>query len=133
MNGDNIFDAEESISPVKRKKVFVVNVSNHDLSDAERFGELIPITVGATNPFQSDELTAMVAKVIAKSTTDDYLLLSGHRPLNSIASILWIFKNQHLKILIFNSKRRQYVQRDLSLRHMQELMARAVDSLKETT
>jgi len=63
-------------------KVFVLNNTGHDFSDAERFGKLIFVTIGNVSVFNTQRLYIEVKDFLVKHNYNpevDYILLSGSR------------------------------------------------------
>lgn len=93
-------------------KVFVINKSAHDFSNAERFGELIYLTEGRQGHFNVNTVVSNFATLLADSKPDDYLLLTSLNTLCAIAAA--VFSHLHggrLNLLLFRDGR--YTPREL--------------------
>lgn len=92
-------------------KVFVANYAGHDLSDAERFGELIYVTEGNVNVFNTDRMMFTILKCLKDNNYDpdkDYILLSGSMVINFLIGLLCTKS----KLLIWDPKIKQYEERE---------------------
>lgn len=100
---------------MSKQKVFVVNFSEQDLTDAERFGEIVFLTEGRSiNIFNVEGILSDVRPKLADAKIDDYLLLCGSPVLNAIFATLMMFKFGSLNMLIFDAKTRTYTARTVS-------------------
>ena len=98
----------------KTRKVFIPNKSGHNFSDAERFGELIYVTEGNVDRFNTSYMYRAFAEVFeGKSSKDDYLLVSSMNVLNCIAAACFARKHGTLNLLLFS--RGEYVERELNI------------------
>jgi hypothetical protein len=95
-------------SPIDQPVVWVVNNAGHDMSAAERFGRLMPLTTGSVNPFNVDRLMANIAPRLQHAQEEDYVLISGLPLLNAVVLLLWLAKFPHVKLLQYSVKRRGY-------------------------
>lgn len=109
------------------RTVWVANDAGHDTSDAERFGEVKPLTLGTVNPLQLDRLNYHIARGIAKYVQpDDYLLISGTPMVSSSALLIWILFHNKCNLLQWNAKRRKYSQYTLTLEQIRNLLDKAL-------
>lgn len=100
---------KREVSKLNKRKVYVVNYAEQDMSSAERFGELIYLTEGkGVNIFSTDSLLSEIKPKLRDFEESDFLLLSGHPVLNIIASALIWFKYGRVNVLIFDAKTRDY-------------------------
>lgn len=94
---------------MNKRKVYVVNHSDQDMSSAERFGELIYLTEGrGVNIFSTDSLLSEIKPKLRDVDDNDFLLLSGHPVLNILSAALIWFKYGRVNVLIFDAKTRDY-------------------------
>lgn len=91
--------------------VYVVSKSSHDFSDAKRFGKLIPLSEGAINRYQVNNMIRMFESKLSKSSPDDYILPCGFSTMNSIACAMFALKHGRLNLLLF--KKDRYVERNV--------------------
>lgn len=103
--------------------VWIANESGHDTSDAKRFGDVKPLTLGNVNPLQLDRLNYHIARGIVKYVQpDDYLLISGTPMVPSSALTLWILHHGKCNILQWNAKRRRYSEYTLTRKQIEDLL-----------
>jgi hypothetical protein len=89
-------------------------MGGHDYTQAERFGNLVPITTGTVNPFNVDRQMVIAAAKLALADPEDYLLISGPQILNAVVVALWLEKFKVAKLLQWSSRKANYVQIRLS-------------------
>lgn len=94
-------------------KVLVTNHSGHDHSDAQRFGELVFMTQGPIQRYDTNNMYRSMAATIELSKPDDYILLTSLTSLCSIACSMFAFKHGCLNLLIWKGSR--YVERRQAL------------------
>lgn len=103
--------------------VWIVNEAGHDYSDAARFGELKPLTLGNVNPLQVDRLNWHIAHGIAKyASADDYLLISGTPMVSASALLIWLTCFRSVRLLQWNAKRRKYVLTTITMDQIKDLI-----------
>jgi hypothetical protein len=74
-------------------KVFVPNEgAGHDYSDAERYGELVFVTGGSINPFDTGVMNRAWSSALADSSPSDYLVVTS------------LIKHKRLNLLLFSSR-----------------------------
>jgi len=83
------------------KKVFVVNKSSHDYSNAEEFGNLVFMTEGSLNRFSTSKMFRLFEKFIIRSKPHDYILISGMTVMCCIACSMFASKHGRLNLLIY--------------------------------
>jgi len=87
------------------KKVFVINDSGHDMSDAQRYGELVVLTAGEIKKYH---LTWLYRKFIERfegCSQDDYILISGPVVANCVACSIFAVKHKRLNLLLFTGEK----------------------------
>jgi hypothetical protein len=92
-------------------KVFIVNRSAHDFSNASRFGTLTYLSSGEINRWNTNHMARIFEEVLASSSKEDYLVLCSLNIMNSIASAIFAAKHGRLNILLYKDGR--YVERNL--------------------
>lgn len=95
------------------RKVFIPNKSGHNFSDAERFGELVFVTEGYVDRFNTNYMYRAFTKALEHSQADDYLLISSMNVLNSVAAACFAYKHGTLNLLLF--RRGEYVEREVDI------------------
>lgn len=103
---------------MKKRKVFISNKGAHDYSSAERFGELIPVTEGRLNPFDTSSMYHAFAQALRDSSPEDYILVTGIASLNAIGASLFVAMHGKLTLLVYRN--RKYEVRELSFREVIE-------------
>jgi hypothetical protein len=103
---------KEVVKLDNNNRVFCVNyISGKDMSDAAKYGTMIPLTEGNVDVFNLDRLKWTLEDVLNKHSFDpdkDYILLSGGLPINfSIGMICAKYKK--INLLLWDAKRRLYV------------------------
>ena len=89
-------------------RVYVSNFAGHDYADAQRFGELRPITMGFIS-FQSlDRVKFQIAEGIRDSRPEDFLVLSGTNIVNVLAALLWMSMHGKVRILNYDKSTHKY-------------------------
>jgi len=96
-------------------KVYVVNSSGHDLSGAEEFGELIPLTQGRINIYSTDRLLLELREKLKHYEEGDYLLLCGYILLNLLAGGIILEKTGKLNLLLYDFRTKKYLRREVIL------------------
>jgi len=99
-------------------KVYIVNKSGHDFSQAEVYGELIILTQGTVNVFATDRLRDELRNKLKDSQEGDYLLLSGSGVLCALATLIMIELHGKVKWLLYNFKSHEYVVREVVKREV---------------
>lgn len=91
------------------RKVYIINRSAHDHSDAERFGELVFLTDGFVDRFDTNNMYRRMAEMLESSSSKDYILLTSLSTLCSIACSMFVYKHGVLNLLLW--KDGAYVER----------------------
>jgi len=86
-------------------RVYVVNTSGHDISDAERYGELVVMTEGTVDKFNITIMLRAFNEHLAYSTSDDFILVSGPTVMNCIACAMFAAKHGCLNLLLWRYER----------------------------
>jgi hypothetical protein len=85
-------------------RVFVTNYAGHDYSQAEKYGELVYITKGYVSFHSLDRVKYRVCEEVNKSTSEDWLLLSGIPVICVMAALYWQWKHTKVKLLVHDKK-----------------------------
>ena len=96
------------------KKVFVVNKSYHDFSEAERFGEVIFLSDGSMDRYAVNNMARMFQERMKDSSENDYLVPCSLNAMNSVASAIFAKKHGKLNLLLYKHGR-GYIERNLVL------------------
>jgi len=94
-----------------RPKVYLPNLSSHDISDAHRFGDIIPLTEGKISRYSTNHLYREIEPIIAESSPEDYILLTGLTVINVIVASLYALKHNRLNLLIHRADDNTYINR----------------------
>lgn len=86
-------------------KVYVVNKSCHDFTSAEDFGDVVFMTEGALDRFNTSKMFRAFKPFIERSDPSDYILLTGMTVMNSIACAMFAKKHGKLNLLIYKDRR----------------------------
>ena len=92
-------------------KVFVVNKSAHDFSEAEKYGELVFVTKGRLNRFNVNDMHRQAMEVLKQSEKGDYIVPCSLNILNSIVCSSFAVLHGRLNILLF--KQGSYLERNI--------------------
>lgn len=100
---------------IKMTKVYIVNKSVHDYSDAERYGELVFLSTGNLKRFSTSKAYRKFWPILSQSGPKDYLLVSGMPMLCIIAAFIMSIKHKRLNLLLFNPSgtKKEYLERIL--------------------
>ena len=92
-------------------KVYITNKSAHDFTKAQQFGELVFLTEGRISKYRTSEMYRITLEMLAGSTVDDYIVLTGLPAFISIISAIFAVKHKRLNLLIFNKEEEYEVRR----------------------
>ena len=85
------------------KKVYIVNRSCHDFSAAAEFGELVYLSKGSLNKFDTSRIYRLFYPILKSSKETDYILISCLTIMNLVASFIFVLKHKRLNLLLFKS------------------------------
>jgi len=91
-------------------KVYIVNAAGRDYDNAKRFGELVELTIGTVNIFDTQRLIVDFKKWFETANMGDWVLLSGSPILNVIAVSVMLSKFGLCNVLIFDVRYAKYVE-----------------------
>lgn len=94
-------------------KVYIVNKSAHDFSNAEAFGELIYMSEGPVNRYATTQMHRLFTSAMADSSAFDYIVPCSLNVMNSIACAIFAAKHGKLNLLLY--KQGEYLERNLIL------------------
>ena len=92
------------------KKVFVINRGCHDLSDAERFGELVFLSEGSINRYAVSNMYREFVQHLKKSTKEDFLLITGLSVMSSLACAIFARMHGRINLLLYKASRMSEVE-----------------------
>ena len=82
-------------------RVYIVNNSGHDFSDAERFGELVIMSEGIIDKFNVTSMLRIFQMYLKTSTKEDFILQSGPSIMNAVACAAFAARHQCINLLIW--------------------------------
>lgn len=85
--------------------VYIVNRGCHDFSAAERFGPLVNLSESSMNRFDLSKIWRKFEPILAKSSPDDWILLSGLTVMSIVATSIFATKHHRLNLLMFKSQK----------------------------
>jgi hypothetical protein len=88
-----------------RTRIYVVNHASHDLSQAERFGELHYLSQGPLNRYSTNKIYLQFFKALENSKPTDYILPTGLTIMSIIATGIFTQLHGRLNLLLFKPKR----------------------------
>lgn len=94
-------------------KVYIVNRSHHDLSQAARFGELKFLSEGPISRFGTNQILRTFEPTLINSTPDDSLLVTGLTIMNVLAGVYLYNMHGKLNMLLFAPQKGDYLQRSV--------------------
>lgn len=89
-------------------KVYVCNYAGHNIHLAERYGELVILTEGKVNIFNTDRLLNELAQKLKDYKKQDYILLSGSPVIVFLISLVLSHKVDEFNMIIYNTKLGDY-------------------------
>ena len=98
---------------MRQHKVYVINRSGHDFSDAERFGELIYLSEGTFDPWSVNSMYRQFSEAMKDSKSSDYILPTGLSIMIGVAFAVFSSKHNKLNLLLFKNNR--YIDRKIIL------------------
>jgi hypothetical protein len=93
--------------------VYITNRGPHDFSSAQKYGKLVFLSRGIFNPYAVGRMYRTFHSQLKRSTSQDYLLITGLTIMNIIAAV--VFSNMHgqLNLLLYDMERNRYVPKTL--------------------
>lgn len=99
--------------PTKTKRVYVVNKSSHDFTQAEEYGEIIFLSEGSMNRYATNSMIRQFGEAMTLSEAGDYIVPCSLNVMNSIACAIFAKKHGCLNLLLF--KDGTYIERNHKL------------------
>lgn len=90
--------------------VYVVNRSNHDFSDAEKYGRVIFLSEGPMNRYATNNMLRMFQEGLMNSSPSDYIVPCSLNVMNSLACAVFARRHGTLNLLLF--KDGKYIERN---------------------
>lgn len=102
-------------------RVFILNYAGHRITDAQNYGDLIPLTEGNIALFDVDRLAFNMIEKLKRYHFDiknDFIIPSGSPVIGFVCGFLLGNSSKDakfVKLLIWDAKTRKYVQREWSI------------------
>lgn len=97
------------------RKVYIINRSVHDFSAATEYGELVYMSEGSINRFNTSRIYRLFYPILKDSHENDYILITGLTVMNLVAAFIFAMKHKRLNLLLFKSYKgkKEYLERIL--------------------
>jgi hypothetical protein len=92
-------------------KVYIINKSSHDFSEAERFGELVYLSEGPINRYAVNDIHRQFFEILKLSSPDDFIVSCSLNIMNIIATTIFVHQHKKLNLLLF--KDGEYIERNI--------------------
>jgi hypothetical protein len=96
-------------------KVYIINKGCHDYSPAENFGQLVFLSEGTLNRFNTSEMHRRFIHILRLSDPSDFILISGMAIMSSIACSIFATIHHRLNLLLWKSETKTYEERIIVL------------------
>ena len=96
-----------------KPKVFIVQDSGHDFTQAARWGQPVVLFTGKVNAFALGKLAEQVEAKLASASRDDMLLLAGNLVVNCLALHSLLRRLDRVQVLIYSFREEGYELRAL--------------------
>ena len=83
-------------------KVYVPNRSDHDYSDARRYGEVVFLTQGHLQRNDMPGHRKLMSAAIANSSPKDYIVITGLSVISAMAAAMFADKHGKLNLLLWD-------------------------------
>lgn len=83
------------------RKVFVVNKSGHDYSEAKKYGKLVYLTTGHLRADKVNSFYRDIAEKMRDSSPNDFVLITSLPILCSVACSIMSFLHGRINLLLF--------------------------------
>jgi hypothetical protein len=100
-------------------RVFVPNKAAHDYSDAERYGELVFVTMGTQNRYSVNAMYRIWIDALKGSAPEDIIVLTGLNIMCSVGCSIFSVMHKRVNILIWLGGK--YMKRELMLTNLLEI------------
>jgi hypothetical protein len=105
-----------NMNKITKTKVYIPNKgSGHDYSDAALYGDLVFVTEGLINSFDTGIISRHWKAALEHSRPDDYIVVTSLHTLCMIGAALFAAKHGRLNLLLFSSSGK-YQKRELVIR-----------------
>jgi len=84
-----------------RRKVFIINNSGHDFSQAEKYGDLVFLSSGKVDSFALNRHFREFVELMKGASEGDYILVTSLSSLNLLAGWIMGHLGFNLNVLIF--------------------------------
>lgn len=114
------------------RKVYITNRGGHNYEKAKVFGELVYVTEGTLNRFNTSNLYRAFISAMENSQPTDFLLITSMNVLNAIGAAVFARKHGRLNLLLFRDN--EYILREVdidSLLNIEEIISGAEDYVAE--
>jgi len=103
-------------------KVYVINYSGHNIHMAEKYGELVILTEGRVNIFNTDRNIIEIAEAMPL-TEHDYILISGSPVISFIVAMVASYLGLGIiQLLIYNCKKGDYELRRIFTKNIERVI-----------
>lgn len=85
-------------------KVYVISDSGHDLSPAVKFGELVIMSKGYVDKYNTSQMVRTFEPHIEGSRSHDFILISGPTVMSSVACSMFSAKHGRLNLLLWRAE-----------------------------
>lgn len=96
-------------------KIYVLTRSSHNINELQLPGEVVYLAETAINRFATNKIYRHFRHVLERSSSSDYILLSGLTVMAIVAAGIFAAKHNRLNLLIYNPKTETYIARTLDL------------------
>jgi len=98
--------------------VYIPNKSAHDFSPAEKFGNLIYITVGSVDRFKVNTLYRIFTESMEDASVEDFIMVSSLPIMVAIPSMIMARRFGIVHFLMFNPNNNSYMERTVDVDSM---------------
>jgi hypothetical protein len=108
------------------KKVYVINKGCHDISDAKAYGELVYLSEGSINKFNTSTMYRRFLEELNSSSPNDHILVSGLTVMCCVACSIFATLHGRVNLLLYKSSRKKqipgyYVSREIVIKDSEEV------------
>lgn len=93
------------------KRVYIVNKSAHDFSEADKYGEVIFLSSGSMDRYATNNMLRVFSEAMVDSGPEDYIVPCSLNVMNSIACAVFAKKHGTLNLLLYKQGR-GYIERN---------------------
>jgi len=95
-------------------KVYIVNKSFHDFTEAKKYGELIFLSEGSMDRYEINNMARQFKEAFKDSLSTDFIVLCSLNSMNAIACSIFAVMHGTLNLLLFKQGK-GYIERNLVL------------------